>query len=588
METLEGETVERLVFQIITQSDQAASGVDRLGNSMKKLEKASSKTKTGVGGLLHTIGRLTKMMLIRQAIRAVIKSFQEGAQNAYYFSKAVGGDLAQALDSLSTKNYTMTNQFGAAWATLLQTLQPILIQIINIITRAVEVVTQLFAMLGGKSTYLKAIDYSKAWADTTAKGAKAAKEWKNQLMGFDEINRLDEPSDTSSGGGAGTPDYGSMFEEVPIESWLYKYKERISAIVDDIKLIFQGLVDFIAGAFTGDWERAFRGLGKIVEGFGKLIDDNLQLSVQSFDGFAEQVIKVIDSLFKHIEDKTGLDLTSIRESVLMTLNTIRYSLEMWSLKIGLVFEDLAMVVSAAIQGDWTTAMIYLKKAAEDASMNVDEMITKMARKATNEMINASANISAHSASSHSSVANAAVGIGNSVGAAVNATADMAESIDTNLDAAKASIASMGETSLEVRSDSNSLSFVARVADAVAKIVRFANNPVGTIAGAIAGSRVSNALADAGYASGGFPDEGELFMAREGGMPEMVGRIGGRTAVANNDQIVQAISSGVYSAVVNAMSTSGGNNTPVNIYLDGREIASTTTKYQKQFARAGTM
>jgi hypothetical protein len=49
-----------------------------------------------------------------------------------------------------------------------------------------------------------------------------------------------------------------------------------------------------------------------------------------------------------------------------------------------------------------------------------------------------------------------------------------------------------------------------------------------------------------YAAGGFINTGEVFIAREAG-PEMVGTIGGRTAVANNDQIVQGIASGVASA-----------------------------------------
>lgn len=94
----------------------------------------------------------------------------------------------------------------------------------------------------------------------------------------------------------------------------------------------------------------------------------------------------------------------------------------------------------------------------------------------------------------------------------------------------------------------------------------------------------------GFASGGFPDEGQLFMAREGGMPELVGRVGNHTAVANNDQIVAGISNGVYNAVVSAMSISGGggSNTPVEIYLDGNLIAKSTTRYQRQYARAGTM
>ena len=45
------------------------------------------------------------------------------------------------------------------------------------------------------------------------------------------------------------------------------------------------------------------------------------------------------------------------------------------------------------------------------------------------------------------------------------------------------------------------------------------------------------------ADGGFPNEGQLFIAREAGA-EMVGAMGRRTAVANNDQIVEGISAGV--------------------------------------------
>lgn len=46
-----------------------------------------------------------------------------------------------------------------------------------------------------------------------------------------------------------------------------------------------------------------------------------------------------------------------------------------------------------------------------------------------------------------------------------------------------------------------------------------------------------------FEDGGFPNEGQLFIAREAGA-EMVGAMGHRTAVANNDQIVEGISAGV--------------------------------------------
>ena len=62
-----------------------------------------------------------------------------------------------------------------------------------------------------------------------------------------------------------------------------------------------------------------------------------------------------------------------------------------------------------------------------------------------------------------------------------------------------------------------------------------------------------------YANGGFPDyhSAEVFVAREAG-PELVGSIGNRNAVVNNDQIVESVSQGVYRAVVQAMGQSGGN------------------------------
>lgn len=85
-----------------------------------------------------------------------------------------------------------------------------------------------------------------------------------------------------------------------------------------------------------------------------------------------------------------------------------------------------------------------------------------------------------------------------------------------------------------------------------------------------------------YAQGGFPDMGELFVAREAG-PEMVGTIGHRTAVANNDQIVEAVSRGVYSAVVAAMSanTGEGKGQAVNVYLDGKQIYSSVKRHEAE-------
>ena len=75
-----------------------------------------------------------------------------------------------------------------------------------------------------------------------------------------------------------------------------------------------------------------------------------------------------------------------------------------------------------------------------------------------------------------------------------------------------------------------------------------------------------------FANGGFPKSGELFIAGEAGA-EMVGNIGGKTAVANNDQIERAIFNAVLTAMSQAMANGSSQPIELNqkIELDGDVI-----------------
>lgn len=83
-----------------------------------------------------------------------------------------------------------------------------------------------------------------------------------------------------------------------------------------------------------------------------------------------------------------------------------------------------------------------------------------------------------------------------------------------------------------------------------------------------------------FASGGYPNTGELFLAREAG-PELVGSIRGRSAVANNDQIVEGIRQGVYEAVSAAQNSNQGGTIEVKLYIDGRQVAASVEKAQRE-------
>ena len=85
-----------------------------------------------------------------------------------------------------------------------------------------------------------------------------------------------------------------------------------------------------------------------------------------------------------------------------------------------------------------------------------------------------------------------------------------------------------------------------------------------------------------YENGGLPDVGELFIAREAG-PELVGTMGGRTAVANNGQIIEGIKQGVYEAVANAMAQYGGNRVQIEAKVDEGIIFKKVQTQAEQFA-----
>ena len=81
------------------------------------------------------------------------------------------------------------------------------------------------------------------------------------------------------------------------------------------------------------------------------------------------------------------------------------------------------------------------------------------------------------------------------------------------------------------------------------------------------------------ASGGIVDAGQMFIAREAG-PELVGSIGNKTAVANNDQIIAGIEGGVYRAMMAANANNSGGNQTIRIIneIDGDVVGEKVIQY----------
>ena len=248
-----GTTVEIINLQVRTNAGSAASQVKSLSSALKSLRgvgRSVSGASRGLSGIGHaardatkhtsklfsSIKRIAMYRMLRTALKEIAKAFSDGLKNAYAFSKGIGGSLASALDTIATKSMTMKNQLGAAFGGLLEAIEPILLRIIELIKQAANAISMLFAAFSG-GDYLVAKDVEQSWDKATG----AAKKYKNTILGFDEINRL---NDETGGGGGSSVDASNMFE-------LGTIPESLQNFVDDVKSLiahenWKSLGQFIA------------------------------------------------------------------------------------------------------------------------------------------------------------------------------------------------------------------------------------------------------------------------------------------------------------------------------------------------------
>ena len=202
-----------------------------------------SKAFKGLGNVLGSVNKkiqrtakMFSLMILRKALRAVIdnitKSFQELAKQ----NSSVNSSVSSIVSNFKYLGASITGAF----APILNIVAPILDALVQKCVSVINTIGQVFASLTGSSTYTVAkkvqVDYAGS-LDDTAKSAnnatKAVKEYENQLMGFDEINKL---SDNNSGGSSGSggsgggasgssPEY--VFETANVENQYNKWADMI-------------------------------------------------------------------------------------------------------------------------------------------------------------------------------------------------------------------------------------------------------------------------------------------------------------------------------------------------------------------------
>lgn len=592
------------------------------------VEDSMQKLQSGIAGELEPLRRLgydlSVARLQQEALNlGITKSVSamnqaEKAELRYYAIMTqvttAQGDMARTLESPANQLRVLRAEITQVSRAIGNLFIPILTKVLPYVIAFLQIVRELANALAKLFRFeLTDVDWDGVNRGAVAAGelsdnmdaaVDAAKEFKRYTMGFDELNIL--PSNTGSSGGtdAGVTGSGGLGINLPeygfLDGAVQSKVSEIKQTIEDIDLV-SGAAALVIGAIL-----AFSG-ANIPIGIGFMAFGATELIASqtlTWDKLSEDVRQIIGGLV------TFVALGALAVGAILAFSGANIPLGIALMVAG------AFVLATAIVPKWnempdsvkktiTTVMVILGAAqlvlgalltftGVNIPLGIALMVIGAASLATAAALNWDA-VSKFLKKSISYIAGivggalmvlgvllllsgAGIGLGLAVLAAGLASSHAAWKLDDN-----------PITRFVKKMANGIISIVNVVIDAVNEMFHldFKGLKIGGVQIIPAfNKRLVNIPKIKQFAEGGFPNEGQLFVAREAGA-EMVGNIGRRTAVANNDQIVSAVSDGVYRAVMSAMSNKDGVSGDINITInmDGDVVYRNVVKKNKEVVRA---
>lgn len=613
------------------------------------LKKAASsllgfgKSGKGLSGMLRTVGLSAKFMFASFLIRGSLNGAKEGIENLAQYSDRTNSSISMLMSSLTQ----LKNALAAAFAPVLNVVSPALDFMAQKIISVVNAIGQLTSALTGQSSFIQAerinLDYASGLgknADAANEARKANEKLRKTILGFDEINQLNDNSTTDSGissGSASGGEISNMFETKGIDSAISDFAQKIrdawgmadfteiGTIVgtklnnalrrinwDEIKStatrISRSISTFLNGGIaSADWYLVGNTLAQALNtaiGFGYTF-------VNTFDwsNFGIALSSGVNGLVQNVEWETAASMFSTGiKGILDSISTFIENTEWQNLgkKIASFFTAI----------DWPGISRSTFRAIGSALGGLSAFIVGLFGDA---VAGAKQFIIGHFAESgewtwqgfKKGVLDVFSGIGAWINNNIFQPFIKGFQNAFGIHSPSTVMAAQGNYIIE--------GLYRGILDKEGKLLNWFKELPGKIISSIgnlwnAGQRLIQSFIDgfkslsiptphfevngtvniAGvktpipklrvrwYETGGFPNTGELFMANENG-PEMIGKMGSRNVVANNKQITEGIENAVVRGMTKVMmmnSTNQGKNATVvdtHLYLDGREIARSVKK-----------
>lgn len=494
------------VGELAENANKAKEALGETDEGAKDLSKDLEKSKKESTSLWDKLKKIAQYRMLRAVVSGMANAMKEGVGNLEAWDRRVGNTgFADAMDRARESLLVLKNSLAVVSAPFIEILIKGLQQIASWAMTAANAISRFFAMLGGQSTY-RAVK----WADYTANAVKATtgavknagKEFERQLMKFDEINNITDKkgSGGSSGyGNSGYFNYDDMFEE------------RSVGQVSNVAKAFQAIIDKI--------KQVAKELDPVMK---KLKNLASEIGIPAWEGF-KRVLESVEGLFISIIDLSGSLVTAFVNIVsgVDKATQVFGGLKTIGLMVKDAFDKLSFIIDIVSAG--IRVLSYVVEVAgyyfEHVGDVVGHFLNLLAGKESFEEFKSNLRSSADELQGR-------------VKKAVN---DLKYDLD--------------------RTFNHTYTLTTKWDEIINRTIH-----VNEVRTAIQGKGYrTNEL----YASGGFPTQGQMFIAREAG-PELVGTIGGQTAVVNNSDIVASVSQGVAQAVASVL----GGGQQVNVTLEG--------------------
>ena len=383
--------------------------LEKINGKLKSNEESQNAIKTHVEETNQELSKTKYMDNMKKGADGVRNSMKDIVKQALRWGLAIFGIrsaynfLRSSISTISQYNEQVATDIEYIRFALASTLEPVILRIISLVKTLLGYIGYIAKAWFGVDLFAGAsVDKFKGAKKELGGATKQAKELNKQLAGFDEMNVLQDNTDTGGGGGASggaMPSFDlSQFEgEIPDWlQWIIDNKDLIFAIMagvasgllawklglDAIKsiglvgLVIAGIVYAIMGLLEYLKDPSWKNFGKIIQGIGVALV-GLAIMIHSIPlAVVGAIVLIVGTIIKYWDEikaflQKGIDwlvnksdfihnvfgdtIGNIYDSIVSFLSNMLKGIDNTFKAIKRIFDDIIGIVKALISGDWKKA-----------------------------------------------------------------------------------------------------------------------------------------------------------------------------------------------------------------------------------------